>query len=65
MDRRLPDVAQSLGYRQSGNRVRINVQLIETATDHHLWVKTYDRDTRDILVCCPAYRLLTRVARKR
>jgi TolB-like protein/DNA-binding winged helix-turn-helix (wHTH) protein/Flp pilus assembly protein TadD len=33
----------------SGNRVRINAQLIETATDHHLWAKTYDRDMSDIL----------------
>jgi tetratricopeptide (TPR) repeat protein len=33
----------------SGDRVRINAQLIETATDHHLWAKTYDRDMRDVL----------------
>jgi TolB-like protein/DNA-binding winged helix-turn-helix (wHTH) protein/tetratricopeptide (TPR) repeat protein len=33
----------------SGNRVRINSQWIETATDHHPWAKTYDRDTHDTL----------------
>jgi TolB-like protein/DNA-binding winged helix-turn-helix (wHTH) protein/Tfp pilus assembly protein PilF len=32
-----------------GNRVRINVQLLEARSDHHLWAKTYDRDTREIM----------------
>ena len=27
-----------------GDRVRINMQLIETATDEHLWARTYDRE---------------------
>ena len=35
---------------RSGNHVRINVQLIQTATDHHLWAKSYARDARDVLV---------------
>ncbi len=29
---------------KSGNNVRINVQLIDTNTDEHLWAKTYDRE---------------------
>lgn len=31
-----------------GETVRVNVQLINTADDTHLWAETYDRDTRDI-----------------
>ena len=32
------------GVQRAGDRVRINVQLIDTATDAHLWAETYDRD---------------------
>ncbi|MFQ6094138.1 MAG: protein kinase, partial [bacterium] len=32
-----------------GNRVRITAQLIEAATDRHLWAKSYERDLKDIL----------------
>lgn len=31
-----------------GNRVRVNAQLIETATDHHMWAEIYDRDISDL-----------------
>ena len=34
--------------RKSGNRVRITAQLIEVATDSHLWSETYDRELTDI-----------------
>jgi tetratricopeptide (TPR) repeat protein len=34
--------------RKSGKRVRITAQLIETATDSHLWSQTYDRELDDI-----------------
>jgi len=34
--------------RKSGNRVRITAQLIEAATDSHLWSETYDRELDDI-----------------
>ncbi len=30
------------GVRTSGGRVRLNVQLIDPATDEHLWAQTYD-----------------------
>jgi eukaryotic-like serine/threonine-protein kinase len=32
-----------------GDRVRISAQLIDAATDSHLWSDSYDRDVRDIL----------------
>ena len=32
------------GVQQAGNSVRINVQLIDAATDEHLWAHTYDRE---------------------
>ncbi len=34
--------------RKAGNRVRITAQLIEGATDRHLWADRYDRDLSDI-----------------
>ena len=32
------------GVQRGGDRVRINVQLIDAATDTHLWAETYDRE---------------------
>jgi len=34
--------------RQSGNRVRVNAQLIDAQIDAHLWVERFDRDTGDL-----------------
>ena len=34
---------------RSGDRVRITVQLIDAASDHHLWAHTYDLQLSDIL----------------
>src|SRR5262249_13952329 len=34
--------------RKSGKRVRITAQLVEVATDSHLWSETYDRELEDI-----------------
>jgi serine/threonine protein kinase/Tfp pilus assembly protein PilF len=34
--------------RRAGSRVRIVAQLIDAATDQHLWVETYDRELTDI-----------------
>ena len=34
--------------RKAGNRVRITAQLIEGATDSHLWAERYDRNIDDI-----------------
>src|SRR4026207_2063907 len=52
----LKTVADELGVatllegavQKSGNKVRINVQLIDARTDSHLWAKTYDRDFKDV-----------------
>ncbi len=32
-----------------GDRVRVTAQLVEAATDRHLWAETYERDLRDVL----------------
>jgi len=32
------------GVQRAGDRVRINVQLIDAGTDAHLWAESYDRD---------------------
>jgi TolB-like protein/Flp pilus assembly protein TadD len=34
--------------RREGNRVRVNVQLINTANDRHIWAEDYDRDLTDV-----------------
>src|ERR1700739_4303038 len=34
--------------RKAGNRVRVTVQLIDAATDTHIWAERYDRDLKDI-----------------
>jgi len=50
--KRIPEIARELGVasileggvQRSGQRVRLNVQLIDAATDEHLWAETYDRE---------------------
>jgi TolB-like protein/Tfp pilus assembly protein PilF len=52
----LRDIGKALGVsnilegsvRRSGNRVRVNVQLIDANTDEHLWASDYDRDVTDV-----------------
>jgi len=34
--------------RRSGNQLRINTQLIDAASDAHLWAERFDRDTGDL-----------------
>lgn len=34
--------------RRAGDRVRITAQLIDSATDSHLWSETYDREMKDV-----------------
>jgi adenylate cyclase len=34
--------------RKAGNRIRITVQLIDAASDTHVWAERYDRDLADI-----------------
>ena len=48
----IPEIAAELGVatileggiQRAGDRVRINVQLIEASTDRHLWAETYDEE---------------------
>jgi len=50
-------VAQELGVstvlegavQKAGDKVRVNVQLIDARSDTHLWAKSYDRDFKDVL----------------
>jgi TolB-like protein len=56
-DKSLPQIAKELNVDaliegsvlRAGNRVRITAQLIQGATDRHLWAESYERDLRDIL----------------
>src|SRR5881397_2275557 len=34
--------------RRSGNKVRVNVQLIDATSDKHTWANDYDRDVTDV-----------------
>jgi TolB-like protein/Tfp pilus assembly protein PilF/predicted Ser/Thr protein kinase len=34
---------------RSGDRVRVTAQLIDAATENHLWTEQYDRSVRDVL----------------
>src|SRR5437870_2362956 len=50
------DIGKALGVstilegsvRRAGNRVRVNVQLIDAVTDEHLWANDYERDLTDV-----------------
>src|SRR5215467_392361 len=54
--RNLREIGQQLGVahvvegsvQRSGNRVRVNAQLVDVRTDRHLWGQTYDRDLADV-----------------
>jgi tetratricopeptide (TPR) repeat protein len=35
-------------FRKAGNRIRVTTQLIDVATDAHLWAQNYDRSLDDI-----------------
>ena len=53
----LPAIAQELGVdavvegtvARSGNRVRVDAQLVHGATDRHLWAQSYERDLSDVM----------------
>src|SRR5947207_640133 len=54
--RNVRQIGQELGVghvvegsvQRSGNRVRVNVQLVDARTDRQLWAQTYDRDLADV-----------------
>jgi TolB-like protein/Tfp pilus assembly protein PilF len=53
----LKSVAEELGVstvlegavQKAGDKVRVNVQLIDARANRHLWAKSYDRDLTDVL----------------
>jgi tetratricopeptide (TPR) repeat protein len=53
----IPEIGRELGVDavvegsvlRSGNQVRITVQLIDAATDHHLWADSFEGEMEDIL----------------
>jgi TolB-like protein/class 3 adenylate cyclase/Tfp pilus assembly protein PilF len=65
-EKSLPAIAAELGVSRIiegsaqlvGDRVRITAQLIDAATDQHLWAEEYDRDFADVL------RLQSDIARR-
>src|SRR5205814_150280 len=56
VERNLRKIGQELGVahllegsvQRSGNRVRVNAQLIDARNDAHIWAQTYDRDLADV-----------------
>jgi TolB-like protein len=55
-EKNVRDIGKALGVstilegsvRKSGNRVRLNVQLINAVNDEHIWADEYDRDLTDV-----------------
>jgi hypothetical protein len=55
--KRIPDIARELrvgavvegSVERSADRMRVRVQLIDAATDQHLWAESYDRQMSDVL----------------
>jgi len=64
--RNLKEIAQQLGVahvlegsvQRSGDRVRVNAQLIDARTDMHLWAEHYDRELADV------FRIQSEIAEK-
>ncbi|HVN92569.1 MAG TPA: winged helix-turn-helix domain-containing protein [Terracidiphilus sp.] len=56
-EKSLPEIAKELqvdavvegAVERAGNHIRITAQLIDGATDRHLWAQTYDGDISDVL----------------
>jgi TolB-like protein len=65
--RTIPEIGAELGVativeaavQRSGNRVRINVQLIDAAADEHIWAETYDRE----LTAANVFEIQSEIAR--
>lgn len=70
-NRSVPEIAGELrvatvlegGVQRIGDRVRINVQLIEASTDQHLWADTYDRKLTPANIFSIQSEIATAVAR--
>jgi TolB-like protein/Tfp pilus assembly protein PilF len=54
----LPEIGKELSVdaivegsvQREGDRVRISARLVRAATDQHMWVDSYDRELRDVLI---------------
>ena len=66
----IPDIASELGVatilaggvQRSGDRVRINVRLIDAATDEPLWAETYDRQLNAVNIFAIQSEIATSIA---
>jgi eukaryotic-like serine/threonine-protein kinase len=55
--KRIPEIARELGVDavvegsvvRDGSRVKVTAQLVDGATDRHIWVESYERELSDIL----------------
>jgi TolB-like protein/DNA-binding winged helix-turn-helix (wHTH) protein len=64
--RPLKDIALALGadgivegsVARSGDHIHLNLQLIQAATDSHLWAESYDRDAQDVALSNDAARAI-------
>jgi adenylate cyclase len=53
---KIKEIAEDLGVqyvlegsvRKAGDRIRINAQLIDSISGHHVWAERYDRDLKDV-----------------
>ena len=62
----LKDIARALGadgivegsVARNGDHVHLNLQLIQAATDSHLWAESYDRDANDVALSDEAARAI-------
>jgi TolB-like protein/Flp pilus assembly protein TadD len=50
------------GIQRAGERVRVNVQLIEAASDRHLWAETYDEELSAANIFAIQSDLATKIA---
>src|SRR5207253_8890926 len=56
LERNLREIAKTLGVshvvegsvQRAGERVRVNVQLVDAGNDTHIWAEHYDRDVADV-----------------
>jgi TolB-like protein/Flp pilus assembly protein TadD len=55
--KKIPEIARELGVDavvegsmvRDGSRVKVTAQLIDGATDRHIWVESYERELKDVL----------------
>ncbi|MEJ2342773.1 MAG: tetratricopeptide repeat protein [Gemmatimonadales bacterium] len=67
-EKSIPEIAAELGVatvlegvvQRAGNRVRVNVQLIDAQSDEHLWAETYDEE----LTAANIFAIQTDLAKK-